>query len=617
MWWALPAIAAPVTEATLVEMLEQVGPKVEAVAGRALLARPPMIIDDRAHVHAALVAPPPWATDDTPALAEARRAEADALLSHALAVYDPSSMRIYVVSDTMRRLLSETQASDAMVRPFVECVLAHELTHALQQQWVAVDGAPSPGQKALLEGHASWVAHRVCTGGAEAYARAVEGFDLASSADPADPDVFAYVWGERWVDAWIARHGRDAFWWRLAQPPPARADLAAVVEPQLAPGWRDGEALADAVAGPLAVEGWAREVYPASPFALLAGILGAEMGLGNAVGASGGLVAQFSRGGQSAIAMAFLLDDAAAARRWVETRDGDLLGYDVRLLSTRPLTFLRVRKHGVVPEKRRPPGAERTLEHHVDLVDGERYHELWATRGPVVYGVARAGEPHEKGVGEALAALMEVPLATAAPGVASSPAAEALLAGDAPPAELGPARPSALWYATRAASAPDPAACLAEAEGAIPKVAPARLETLVGVAVDCARKAKDVDAAARLAAHAASGAAWDTANLVIAEVLIDGGRAADALARLDAVAEERAIRGGLRLRALVALRRWREIAPLLADESVAPEPRAWAATHLYNAGRKDEALRALGALCPRLSDPAERDQCLAEVRRLK
>ena len=244
---------------------------------------------------------------------------------------------------------------------------------------------------------------------------------------------------------------------------------------------------------------------------------------------------------------------------------------------------------------------------------GRAYSEMWARRGPVVYGVTSDGKAGAKALAAGLAAIMALPLGTAGPGVEGSPEALAALAAPTPPDPLPPPRPSALWHANRLAIlgrvAPD--ACAAQAMTALPLATEAGRPVLGSVAAECARAAGDLDVVARLGGLLGAGADWDLAHLVLAEALLGGDRPRDALARLQAVSDG-PVRATLLLHAHVALARWSDVVPLLADVRVDARTRAWAASQLWLAGRRTEAMRALKPLCPALP-PKDRAECEALV----
>jgi hypothetical protein len=134
----------------------------------------------------------------------------------------------------------------------------------------------------------------------------------------------------------------------------------------------------------------------------------------------------------------------------------------------------------------------------------------------------------------------------------------------------------------------------------LPIATAAGLPTLGSVAADCARTVGDVDLVARVGGLLGTGPEWDLANLVVAEALVGGARPGDGLARLAGVSDGPA-RATVALHAYVALKRWADVVPLLADARIDAQTRAWAASQLWMGGRRAEAVRALKPLCPSLA----------------
>ena len=139
---------------------------------------------------------------------------------------------MYFLVDELEALfLRHAMLPDEMLEPMVDCVLAHELVHALQHEGgmfgdsqLKLPEDMDPFRDSLIEGHAEWVSQKVCDPAAKGF------FDLIQGA--------AGIWESRespvTIDYVIAplyfeTHARTAEeGWALIDNPPG-SDFSAVV----------------------------------------------------------------------------------------------------------------------------------------------------------------------------------------------------------------------------------------------------------------------------------------------------------------------------------------------------------------------------------------------------
>jgi len=165
--------------------------------------------------------------------------------------------KLYVVSDGIRDALAQRGVSPELIEPVIEIVLAHELTHALQDQHTDLDKVVSSRVDAdavmavncLVEGHAVWVHERV--GSALGHDDALiivrdilgygdRGHDISNMSSGAFYTSYVYGKGRAFVDHHVRTGGVEATWRMLVNPP---GDTSMIVTPEtynpyVAPAWR-------------------------------------------------------------------------------------------------------------------------------------------------------------------------------------------------------------------------------------------------------------------------------------------------------------------------------------------------------------------------------------------
>jgi len=610
-----PARAERVTTAELQGRMEALMPQVEAVAGRAFFERPRLTIASRQEV---------LAVD-----AEVRRkylgpeAETDAwtrqIVGRAVAIYLPSTATIYVIGEAVERLFQVHEHSAALLRPALDCLIAHELTHALQDQHLPLlrDEASDALLASLVmrEGQANLLMHDVCRDPVTDHLlSAVQGIDSLSSQDPSDPDIYTYGYGERFTSVLRDRYGSPGLWWAMAQPAPSRAEVEAVVGPTLLPGWRDPAPLVAEGARLAGGEDWTTSAGPMSAFSLVEA-LNDDVRDGGGPTADAGLYWQADLGDRQVTLLAFAMPDAGVASGWVERRRRQLdtaarVGTSVHLLSPSLLALQRLRTRPTAGARALPGSA---VVAAVGLGDGERYAEEWVASGRRLLGIAgtnvrlRGGAP-DLVMQRLLAALPGAPVEPEKP-------SEEVLARWAPPATLPPVAVSleyqvraALWDSERGAFN----ACASRALEAPSAPGEAR-DALVLLGYGCALQADDLATSERL------GAALGPRSVVPVELrlnharlLLNARRVAEARQILDGIQQvDPPLREGLaslRLWVASAQRDRRALAAAAVDPALPATIRLQAAEFLIHLGAWSDAARVLRGTCRELTG-AERGRC--------
>jgi hypothetical protein len=224
------AFAVRLTEGDFRRMLREVAPRVEAAAGRSLVELPELVLDEPEYIGAELERE---IARRNGTLAAEDSARVQATLDRAIALYSPSSRRIFVNIPRVRTLLERAEARRTDPIPQAEAVLAHELAHALQHQYAGTSDAAAA--LVLQEGHATWVAERALTGAAREQARLEGG--IHRLADPEVPaDQRPYVFGHAAVSTLHDALGPEAVW-TLLRTPPALKILEGLAAGQRRPAW--------------------------------------------------------------------------------------------------------------------------------------------------------------------------------------------------------------------------------------------------------------------------------------------------------------------------------------------------------------------------------------------
>lgn len=263
----LSAAAAPVDEARLAALRDQVAPLVERVVGRRLVERPPVTIERERSLTQRLSSSYTLRFERAGLSHERAVTESTALIhavvDHALALYDEDTRSIVVINDNMEKWIISLNSPQFSESDACSCVMVHELTHALQHQY-----APEPPEldldtalrrRAVQEGQAMVAQELACTGKlALAGALVAESRPKVELTQPLDlrTNAFLYGAGTAWVrDLW-AREGSEAVWAALGAPPPAGTVVAHVQASRRGSWWDEAwlSRVADAWAGEAVTE---------------------------------------------------------------------------------------------------------------------------------------------------------------------------------------------------------------------------------------------------------------------------------------------------------------------------------------------------------------------------
>lgn len=250
LFWTLltPADAAPrVPESALAPLVEELVPLVEAHAGARFDHVPEVVLADRETLARVLYAEQLHLlgelTDLDEADSESSARTTASQVAHLFAgKYGFLEKKLYLSPEGIAEALAQAGASPAMVGPLLKVVLAHELTHALQDQQVDLARVVIEAETAdavmatncAVEGHAVWVQEQVALDlgldGANDLMARVLGY--ADGGLPRDPSTFysAYVYGlGRDFTAWHVQHGGTDHMWTLLRQPPLATSM--VVDP--------------------------------------------------------------------------------------------------------------------------------------------------------------------------------------------------------------------------------------------------------------------------------------------------------------------------------------------------------------------------------------------------
>ena len=156
-----------------------------------------------------------------------------------LATYTSHDNTIRIGREEMRDLYRQMATSRDLVQPTITCLLAHELTHALQAHNVrrVETQEERRNQTVLLEGHAQSVGRRVCERlfpdrGIPATMDIYMGVDQLSEAENTK-FIRAYGFSRLWLEDLEAQRGVSSVWEALANPPIRAEDLRAKIDNQL------------------------------------------------------------------------------------------------------------------------------------------------------------------------------------------------------------------------------------------------------------------------------------------------------------------------------------------------------------------------------------------------
>lgn len=238
-----------VDRATLDELVERIAPIVEEITGREFDRLPPVVIADLPRLERVLVEEQLHLMRMGGALPadharQAARENAAEVASSFVGKYGFLDGNLYVVPDGVRFALLGERLDPELAPGVLTLVVAHELTHALQDQQSHLDVVASMrggsdglmAANCVVEGHAVWVHEQVgvrlgLTAEVAAVAQ-ILGYEL-DDPERIDPERFrtSYLYGQgrTFVDWHIAADGIESIWRILAEPP---ASSSMIVNPE-------------------------------------------------------------------------------------------------------------------------------------------------------------------------------------------------------------------------------------------------------------------------------------------------------------------------------------------------------------------------------------------------
>ncbi len=155
---------------------------------------------------------------------KARHEEILRLIDHSLAFYSIPEQKIYVISTNIGDFMESTGTTvGPLLGSVARCVVAHELTHALQHQYAHRSPPKSDEEQASLlamwEGQAHLVAQRSCADPvAWQLLESSQRLDVLSSLEPEDPIARYYGYGFAFMSTLERRGGIEATWNALLLP---------------------------------------------------------------------------------------------------------------------------------------------------------------------------------------------------------------------------------------------------------------------------------------------------------------------------------------------------------------------------------------------------------------
>jgi hypothetical protein len=231
------------TEAEIRAVVDEVVPHVEQVMGRKFKVIPPLVIDDTeavARILAADMEPEYRRENPTLSDSEIRRRTLAAARRYApelLGKYGVKAEKLGLLPKNLAGTLAEHRIDPKHATGILKTLLAHELTHAIQAQYVDLMGMlagaktddAQAASTAVIEGQAMFVQEQVGDAlklgpAAREYSRI---FSLESQDFP-DPNQrtvaahqeFTYLEGKRFAE-WHYREGGSARLWDILAKPPA------------------------------------------------------------------------------------------------------------------------------------------------------------------------------------------------------------------------------------------------------------------------------------------------------------------------------------------------------------------------------------------------------------
>ncbi len=610
------------------EMVFDLMPYVEEAAGRPFVEAPSVGILTREQLTERLVAQAREAQGSSAAELVQGRVETlvGEVAQGALALYIGRYRGLFLVRESIESVFAETGASPELLEPVVRCVVAHELTHALQHQqanaYPVADLQAAQGQEALMEGQAVLVQEQLCEHDALQFMKAMQGTDVLASRPPGDRTLQLYGYGRHYVAVLQQRWTNDAVWWALSQPPPASEVLVAVGRSQLLQGWDDPALVGAPVRTMADIEGWEVIEGPVSPMQMLPQLGAGRIGPDAAPQALAGqgIIAR-QRGKQLALVV-FALADPDEALEWIQARGAAVRDF------TRGRGTLRLLAGDLTITDRPVVRPLRGLARREDL-DGSLqlalpnrgsldfqaaiYREHWAAEDGLLVGAFSQGvDCSAAALTDAMAQVLSRDLPTVPSGRLDADG-EALLAIVAPPIPLPELRAPWQYDFGKAYSyyrREEYGVCQERVAAIVERVG--NVDPVVALAHTCAAQAGDPAGAARWHAALSGPQAADPAGVMAhCSLLREAGRRREALALVEGFEpqqpEQRAVLQGMRVMLLGELGRIERAKALVqAGEGGAPA-RVFLASLLGLRDRYSEARALLAGQCSQMESPFRED----------
>lgn len=227
-------------------MVAEVAPVVEAVAGRRFGTYPDVVLANEAILARVVLRERAHMLSTVEGLSEEEAAaKAGEMAGQQLALgfegkYGFVDDRLYVSVERVIDTLLRNRAPARLLRPVLRVIIAHELTHALQDQHTRMDDLLRRARtddavmamNCTFEGHAVWVheqvAERLGLEEAAALMRGLMGYEVSLDT-PMGPELFysryVYGTGRSFVAHHAADGGTEAVWAVLEAPPRTTGEI--------------------------------------------------------------------------------------------------------------------------------------------------------------------------------------------------------------------------------------------------------------------------------------------------------------------------------------------------------------------------------------------------------
>ena len=405
LWAALAAAPAPAVSigaGTARAMIEELAPWIEASEGRAFADLPAVDVASQAFVAEQVLLSSRLAAGPGGEVPATTRDALVAQIEVSLALYVPHTRRIYLLKEPLEDLIREAVADTPIALEVIRCVLVHELTHALQHQYLPGYSEVEAAGRALIEGHAERVEAdylRQLPASTQASVAQLVGLNSYAWGPPPEGELEAlYAYGHGAVAALDTAAGREAVWAAMAEPPAEMSLVVASAAPGRVRGWSaplDGGGLLGGAIGPRL------EVLAGAPLeaeealagsTLLSGLLAGPGGAPPPLPALGGRMLMASAEGVDVKAVAVMTSAPEVAALAVRLRRGELEVFS--RLGARELYFFHT-LDAIAPRALRPRPL-RAFDDRGDVdevlrVSAWGYRELWVASEGLLFAIFSEG----------------------------------------------------------------------------------------------------------------------------------------------------------------------------------------------------------------------------------